>query len=66
MEKNSEKKRLNKTARATAIRATSKWGKIGGEGERCKFNPSPVHDPRSENDLQLVGDNDLAYGDWCA
>jgi len=46
----------NDQARATAIRATRKWGKIVflGEGGRVEFNPSPdiIHDQKS------------IYGSW--
>lgn len=46
----------NDTARATAIRATRKWGRIVmlGEGGRVEFNPSPdiIHDQKS------------IYGSW--
>ncbi|MBS1115710.1 MAG: Alcohol dehydrogenase GroES domain protein [candidate division NC10 bacterium] len=41
----------NDTARATAIRATRKWGQIVllGEGGRVEFNPSPdiIHDQKT-------------------
>jgi threonine dehydrogenase-like Zn-dependent dehydrogenase len=41
----------NDSARATAIRATRKWGKIVflGEGGRVEFNPSPdiIHDQKT-------------------
>jgi threonine dehydrogenase-like Zn-dependent dehydrogenase len=46
----------NDTARATAIRATRKWGRIVflGEGGRVEFKPSPdiIHDQKS------------IYGSW--
>ena len=46
----------NDAARATAIRATRKWGRIVflGEGGRVEFNPSPdiIHDQRT------------IYGSW--
>ncbi len=43
-------------ARATAIRATRKWGKIVflGEGGRVEFNPSP----------DLIHDQKTIYGSW--
>lgn len=46
----------NKTARATAIRATSKWGKIAfvGEGGTVEFNPSP----------DMIHDQKTIYGSW--
>jgi len=46
----------NDSARATAIRATRKWGKIVflGEGGRVEFNPS--HD--------LIHDQKALYGSW--
>jgi threonine dehydrogenase-like Zn-dependent dehydrogenase len=52
----------NEAARATAIRATRKWGKIVflGEGGRVEFNPSP--DSRAEDALRLVGHVDVADG----
>jgi len=41
----------NEVARATAIRATRKWGRIVflGEGGRVEFNPSPdvIHDQKT-------------------
>jgi threonine dehydrogenase-like Zn-dependent dehydrogenase len=41
-------------ARATAIRATRKWGKIVflGEGGRVEFNPSPdiIHDQKTSSE----------------
>ena len=54
----------NDAARATAIRATRKWGRIVflGEGGRVEFNPSPdiIHDQKTH--LRVVGDLDLADG----
>ncbi len=46
----------NDGARATAIRATRKWGKIAflGEGGRVEFNPSP----------DLIHDQKTIYGSW--
>ena len=46
----------NKAARATAIRATSKWGKIAfvGEGGTVEFNPSP----------DMIHDQKTIYGSW--
>jgi threonine dehydrogenase-like Zn-dependent dehydrogenase len=46
----------NKAARATAIRATSKWGKIAfvGEGGTVEFNPSP----------DIIHDQKTIYGSW--
>jgi threonine dehydrogenase-like Zn-dependent dehydrogenase len=46
----------NDTARATAIRATRKWGKIVflGEGGRVEFNPSP----------DIIHDQKTIYGSW--
>ena len=46
----------NKTARATAIRATRKWGKIAlvGEGGTVEFNPSP----------DIIHDQKTIYGSW--
>ncbi len=43
-------------ARATAIRATRKWGKIVflGEGGRVEFNPSP----------DIIHDQKTIYGSW--
>jgi threonine dehydrogenase-like Zn-dependent dehydrogenase len=44
------------TARATAIRATRKWGKIAfiGEGGSVEFNPSP----------DIIHDQKTIYGSW--
>ena len=44
------------TARATAIRATRKWGKIVfiGEGGTVEFNPSP----------DIIHDQKTIYGSW--
>ena len=54
----------NDAARATAIRATRKWGRIVflGEGGRVEFNPSPdmIHDQKDA--LRLVGHLDVADG----
>lgn len=46
----------NATARATAIRATRKWGKIAlvGEGGTVEFNPSP----------DIIHDQKTIYGSW--
>ena len=46
----------NATARATAIRATRKWGKIAfvGEGGIVEFNPSP----------DIIHDQKTIYGSW--
>jgi threonine dehydrogenase-like Zn-dependent dehydrogenase len=46
----------NDTARATAIRATRKWGRILflGEGGRVEFNPSP----------DILHDQKTIYGSW--
>ena len=46
----------NDVARATAIRATRKWGKIVmlGEGGRVEFNPSP----------DIIHDQKTIYGSW--
>lgn len=46
----------NESARATAIRATRKWGKIVflGEGGRVEFNPSP----------DIIHDQKTIYGSW--
>ena len=46
----------NDTARATAIRATRKWGRIVmlGEGGRVEFNRSPV----------IIHDQKTIYGSW--
>jgi threonine dehydrogenase-like Zn-dependent dehydrogenase len=46
----------NKAARATAIRAASKWGKIAfvGEGGTVEFNPSP----------DIIHDQKTIYGSW--
>lgn len=46
----------NDAARATAIRATRKWGKIVmlGEGGRVEFNPSP----------DIIHDQKTIYGSW--
>ena len=46
----------NKAARATAIRATSKWGRIAfvGEGGTVEFNPSP----------DIIHDQKTIYGSW--
>ncbi len=46
----------NDTARATAIRATRKWGKIVflGEGGRVEFNPSP----------DIIHDQKTVFGSW--
>ncbi|HYA61840.1 MAG TPA: zinc-binding dehydrogenase [Candidatus Sulfotelmatobacter sp.] len=46
----------NAEARATAIRATRKWGKIAflGEGGNVQFNPSP----------DIIHDQKTIYGSW--
>jgi threonine dehydrogenase-like Zn-dependent dehydrogenase len=46
----------NSTARATAIRATRKWGRIVfmGEGGTVEFNPSP----------DIIHDQKTIYGSW--
>lgn len=46
----------NATARATAIQATRKWGKIAfvGEGGSVEFNPSP----------DIIHDQKAIYGSW--
>lgn len=46
----------NATARATAIRATRRWGKIAfiGEGGSVEFNPSP----------DIIHDQKTIYGSW--
>jgi threonine dehydrogenase-like Zn-dependent dehydrogenase len=46
----------NATARATAIRATRKWGKIAfvGEGGSVEFQPSP----------DIIHDQKTIYGSW--
>ncbi len=46
----------NAAARATAIRATRKWGKIAfvGEGGSVEFNPSP----------DIIHDQKTIYGSW--
>ena len=46
----------NDAARAVAIRATRKWGKIVflGEGGRVEFNPSP----------DIIHDQKTLYGSW--
>jgi len=46
----------NDIARATAIRATRKWGKIVflGEGGRVEFNPSP----------DIIHDQKTVFGSW--
>ena len=46
----------NNAARATAIRATRKWGRIGflGEGGTVEFNPSP----------DIIHDQKTIYGSW--
>ncbi|HMH05996.1 MAG TPA: zinc-binding dehydrogenase, partial [Terriglobales bacterium] len=46
----------NPAARATAIRATRKWGKIAfvGEGGTVEFNPSP----------DIIHDQKTIYGSW--
>jgi threonine dehydrogenase-like Zn-dependent dehydrogenase len=46
----------NDKARATAIRATRKWGKIAliGEGGTLQFNPSP----------DIIHDQKTIYGSW--
>ena len=46
----------NDTARAAAIRATRKWGRIVflGEGGRVEFNPSP----------DIIHDQKTIYGSW--
>jgi threonine dehydrogenase-like Zn-dependent dehydrogenase len=46
----------NDAARATAIRATRKWGRIVflGEGGRVEFNPSP----------DIIHDQKIIYGSW--
>ena len=46
----------NAAARATAIRATRKWGKIAfvGEGGTVEFNPSP----------DIIHDQKTVYGTW--
>jgi threonine dehydrogenase-like Zn-dependent dehydrogenase len=46
----------NAAARATAIRATRKWGKVAfvGEGGTVEFNPSP----------DIIHDQKTLYGSW--
>lgn len=46
----------NATARAAAVRATRKWGKIAfvGEGGAVEFNPSP----------DMIHDQKTIYGSW--
>ena len=46
----------NASARATAIRATRKWGKVAfvGEGGTVEFNPSP----------DIIHDQKTIYGSW--
>ena len=46
----------NETARATAIRATRKWGRIVflGEGGKVEFNPSP----------DIIHDQKTVFGSW--
>jgi threonine dehydrogenase-like Zn-dependent dehydrogenase len=46
----------NATARAAAVRATGKWGKIAfvGEGGAVEFNPSP----------DMIHDQKTIYGSW--
>jgi threonine dehydrogenase-like Zn-dependent dehydrogenase len=46
----------NDSARATAIRATRKWGRIVflGEGGKVEFNPSP----------DIIHDQKTIYGSW--
>ena len=46
----------NPTARAAAVRATRKWGKIAfvGEGGAVEFNPSP----------DMIHDQKTIYGSW--
>jgi threonine dehydrogenase-like Zn-dependent dehydrogenase len=46
----------NDVARATAVRATRKWGRIVflGEGGRIEFNPSP----------DIIHDQKTIYGSW--
>jgi threonine dehydrogenase-like Zn-dependent dehydrogenase len=46
----------NEAARATAIRATRKWGRIVflGEGGRVEFNPSP----------DIIHDQKTIFGSW--
>src|SRR5579863_25347 len=46
----------NEHARATAVRATRKWGRIVflGEGGRVEFNPSP----------DMIHDQKTIYGSW--
>jgi len=46
----------NDAARATAIRATRKWGRVVflGEGGRVEFNPSP----------DIIHDQKTIYGSW--
>ena len=46
----------NEAARATAIRATRKWGRIVflGEGGTVEFNPSP----------DIIHDQKTIYGSW--
>src|SRR5947208_4648061 len=46
----------NDSARATAVRATRKWGRIVflGEGGRVEFNPSP----------DMIHDQKTLYGSW--
>ena len=46
----------NPAARATAIRATRKWGKVAfvGEGGAVEFNPSP----------DIIHDQKTIYGSW--
>ena len=54
----------NAAARATAIRATRKWGKIVFDRRRRngRVQSFAGYDSRSENDLRLVGDFDVADG----
>ena len=54
----------NAAARATAIRATRKWGRIVlvGEGGTLDCQPIARYDPRPENHLRLLGHLHLAHG----
>lgn len=58
----------NDQARATAIRATRKWGRIVflGEGGRVEFNPSPNVIPyiNSEDDLRVLGNGSRRCVKW--
>ena len=54
----------NAAARATAIVATRKWGRIAfvGEGGTCRVKSFCGHYSRSKDYLPFVGDLDLAHG----